>query len=111
MPGSDPRQGQAQRAAPGQAQAQKSERGPLTLGGLDDSADQCPPGDALGAGSPGADALSLADRTALETVQRAWPARYLAQLQAGAHPDGDLRQTLGSAHHLLADLDWLLASS
>jgi hypothetical protein len=36
LPGSDPRQAQAQRAAAGQAQAQKSECGPAALGRLDD---------------------------------------------------------------------------
>src|SRR5690242_10168015 len=51
---------QAERAAAGQAQAQEGQPCSLALGGLDDSAHQCSPRDAHGAGSPGAGALSRA---------------------------------------------------
>ena len=55
-------------------------------------------------------ATAMANRTALEAVERAWQARYLAQLQARAHPDRDLRQALGLGDHPLAESAWLLAS-
>ncbi len=105
------RQAQAQRAAAGQTQGQEDQCGSSALSRLDDSADQRAKGAALCAGSPRAAAVPLANRTAVETVETAWQARYLAQLQAGAHSDGTLCQTARAGDHTLAGADRLLAST
>jgi hypothetical protein len=110
LPSPSARQAQAQRAAAWQAQAQKSQSGPLAFSRLDHCGDQCSAESALGPGSLGAGTLELPNRTAVEAVERAWQARHLAQLQARAHPDRDLRQALRLGDHPLAESAWLLAS-
>src|SRR2546421_218996 len=84
---------------------------PLAAGRLDDSAHQRPHRAARGGRSLGAGALSLANRTAVEAVETRGQARYVGQLQTGAHLDGNLCQTAWPAHHALADPHRLLASS
>ena len=44
-------------------------------------------------------------------METAWQARYLAQLQAGAHPDGTLCQTAGADYHALGTAAGLLAGT
>ena len=47
----------------------------------------------------------------METVETARQARYLAQLQTGAHSDGDLCQAAGAAYHALGTAAGLLAGT
>ena len=63
------------------------------------------------AGGTRAAPLPLANRIAVEVVETARQARYLAQLQAGAYPDGDLCQTARADHYALGTAAGLLAGT